>query len=204
MKLYPNERTLILIDGASFHASARSLGFDIDYRRLLDLFQSKVQLLRAHYYTAIPEDPEFFAIRPLVDWLDYNGYSVITKPMKEFTDPSGRKKFKANMDVELAVDAMRMANQIDHIIIFSGDGDLRSLVAALQELGKRVTVVSTLETDPPMISDELRLQADHFIDLADLEHEINRTYADARKKPACNKRNSAEARDLAKIDENEN
>jgi uncharacterized LabA/DUF88 family protein len=204
MKLYPNERTLLLIDGASFHASARSLGFDIDYRRLLNLFQRKVQLLRAHYYTAIPEDPEYFAVRPLVDWLDYNGYSVITKPMKEFTDASGRKKFKANMDVELAVDAMRMANQIDHIMIFSGDGDLRSLVAALQELGKRVTVVSTLETDPPMISDELRRQADHFIELADLGNEINRVYPDAPAKRTGKKHDAAQARDLAEIDDNEN
>lgn len=204
MKLYPNERTLLLIDGANFHAAAKSLGFDIDYRRLLNLFQSKVRLVRAHYYTAIPEDPEYFAIRPLVDWLDYNGYSVVTKPMKEFTDASGRKKFKGNMDIELAVDALRMANQLDHIIIFSGDGDLRSLVGALQELGKRVTVVSTLETDPPMISDELRRQADHFIDLADLGNEVNRIYPDALAKRTGKKRNRVQARDLAKIDDNDN
>ena len=173
-------------------------------RDSLDLFRSKVQLLRAHYYTAVPEEPEYFAMRPLVDWLDYNGYSVVTKPMKEFTDASGRKKFKANMDVELAVDAMRMANGLDHIIIFSGDADLRSLVAALQELGKRVTVVSTLETDPPMIADELRRQADHFIDLDDLEPEINRVYPDALAKQPAKKSSPAQARDLAKIDDNEN
>lgn len=201
MKLYPNERTLLLIDGANFHASAKSLGFDVDYRRLLDLFRSKVRLVRAHYYTAIPEDPEYFAIRPLVDWLDYNGYSVITKPMKELTDKTGRKKFKGNMDIELAVDAMRMANEVDHIMIFSGDGDLRSLVAALQELGKRITVVSTLQTNPPMVSDELRRQADHFIDLADLEKEIDRVFTDVSGKRSGKKQSSAQARDLAEIDD---
>lgn len=201
MKLYPNERTLLLIDGANFHASAKSLGFDVDFRRLLGLFRSKVRLVRANYYTAIPDDPEYFAIRPLVDWLDYNGYSVITKPMKELTDKAGRKKFKGNMDIELAVDAMRMANQVDHIMIFSGDGDLRSLVAALQELGKRITVVSTLKTDPPMISDELRRQADHFIDLADLEKEIDRVFPDASVKRNGKRQNSTQARDLAEIDD---
>jgi len=201
MKLYPNERTLLLIDGANFHATAKSLGFDIDYRRLLELFRSKVRLVRAHYYTAIPEEPEYFAIRPLVDWLDYNGYSVITKPVKELTDAGGRKKFKGNMDVELAVDAMRMANQLDHIIVFSGDGNLRSLVAALQELGKRVTVISTLRTDSPMVADELRRQADHFIDLADLGNEICRVYPDAAAKQPAKKRTATRPRDLAEVDE---
>ncbi|WP_045837397.1 NYN domain-containing protein [Hyphomicrobium sp. 99] len=204
MKLYPDERTLLLIDGANFHATAKSLGFDIDYGRLLNLFRSKVRLVRAQYYAVIPEDPEYFAIRPLVDWLDYNGYSVITKPMKELTDSAGRKKFKGNMDVELAVDAMRMANQVDHIIIFSGDGDLRSLVAALQELGKRITVVSSLQTNSPMISDELRRQADHFIDLADLGKEINRIYSDVPVKRTVKKRSPAPARNLAAIDDGDN
>jgi uncharacterized LabA/DUF88 family protein len=180
MKLYPNERTVLLIDGANLHATAKSLGFDIDYRRLLLLFQSKVRLIRAIYYTAVTEEPEYSSLRPLIDWLDYNGFSVVTKPMKEFTDATtGKRKFKGNMDVELTVDAMRMANSIDHAMIFSGDGDLRSLVAALQELGKRVSILSTLQTDPPMVADELRRQADHFIDLAVLEKDINRIHPDS-------------------------
>ncbi|HET6388297.1 NYN domain-containing protein [Hyphomicrobium sp.] len=201
MKLYPDERTLLLIDGASFHASAKSLGFDIDFRRLLNLFRNKVRLVRAHYYTAIPQDPEYFAIRPLLDWLDYNGYFVVTKPMKELTDKSGRKKYKGNMDIELAVDAMRMANQVDHIMIFSGDGDLRNLVAALQELGKRVTVISTLKTVPPMVSDELRRQAGHFIDLADLGDEIRRIYPEVAAQRTGKKPSPAPARDLAQIED---
>jgi uncharacterized LabA/DUF88 family protein len=205
MRLYPNERTALLIDGANLHVTAKSLGFDIDYRRLLQLFQSKVRLVRALYYTAIAEDPEYSSIRPLIDWLDYNGFSVVTKPVKEFTDASGKRRFKGNMDVELAVDALRMANSLDHIMIFSGDGDLRSVVAALQELGKRVSVLSTLQTDPPMVADELRRQADHFIDIADLKREINRIYPDAlTERNGKKQRGVIRARDLEVIDDDEN
>jgi uncharacterized LabA/DUF88 family protein len=133
------------------------------------------QLIRALYYTALAEEPEYSSIRPLIDWLNYNGFSMVTKPTKEFTDANGRRKIKGNMDIELAVDAMRLAASLDHIVIFSGDGDFRSLVAALQQKGKRVSVVSTLETQPPMVADELRRQADQFIDLADLEEQVGRT-----------------------------
>ncbi len=110
----------------------------------------------------------------MIDWLDYNGFSMVTKPTKEFTDATGRRKVKGNMDIELAVDAMRLADNLDHIVIFSGDGDFRSLVAALQQKGKRVSVVSTLQTQPPMVADELRRQADQFVDLADLEDQVGR------------------------------
>ena len=177
--LYPHERVALFIDGANLYASAKALGFDIDYRRLLDYFREKSHLLRANYYTAIAEDQEYSSIRPLIDWLDYNGFTMVTKPVKEFTDSSGRRKIKGNMDIELAVDAMRLANNLDHIVIFSGDGDFRGLVAALQEMGKRVSVVSTLQTQPPMVADELRRQADQFIDLASLEDDIGR-YASQR------------------------
>ena len=125
--------------------------------------------MRALYYTALAEEQEYSSIRPLIDWLDYNGFTMVTKPTKEFTDATGRRKVKGNMDIELAVDAMRLADTLDHIVIFSGDGDFRSLVAALQQKGKRVSVISTLQTQPPMVADELRRQADQFIDIADLE-----------------------------------
>lgn len=174
MNFYPTERIALFIDGANLYATARSLGFDIDYKKLLQLFSAKGQLIRALYYTALAEDQEYSSIRPLVDWLDYNGYTMVTKPTKEFTDSSGRRKIKGNMDIELAVDAMELAEHLDHLVIFSGDGDFRSLVEALQHKGRRVSVVSTLTTQPPMIADELRRQADQFIDLADLEHEIGR------------------------------
>lgn len=174
MHFYPSERIALFIDGANLYATSKSLGFDIDYKRLLKLFSRNGHLVRALYYTALAEDQEYSSIRPLIDWLDYNGYTMVTKPTKEFTDAAGRRKIKGNMDIELTVDAMEMAEYIDHVVLFSGDGDFRSLVEALQYKGKRVSVVSTLATQPPMIADELRRQADIFIDIADLEQEIGR------------------------------
>ncbi len=169
MHFYATERVALFIDGANLYATAKSLGFDIDYKRLLTMFRQKGQLVRALYYTALAEEQEYSSIRPLIDWLDYNGFTMVTKPTKEFTDATGRRKVKGNMDIELAVDAMRLADSLDHIVIFSGDGDFRSLVAALQQKGKRVSVISTLQTQPPMVADELRRQADQFVDLADIE-----------------------------------
>ncbi len=178
MFLYPDERTALFIDGANLYATAKSLQFDIDYRRLLSYFRSRARLLRAIYYTALMDDAEYSPIRPLIDWLDYNGYMVVTKPAKEFTDSLGRRKIKGNMDIELAVDVMQLADQLDHIILFSGDGDFRSLVQAVQGRGRKVSVVSTLTTRPPMVADDLRRQADQFIDLNELRAEIGRDPAE--------------------------
>lgn len=174
----PREKIALFIDGANLYAASRSLGFDIDYKKLLKAFQSRGYLLRAYYYTAIVEDQEYSSIRPLIDWLDYNGYKVVTKPAKEFTDASGRRKIKGNMDIELAIDAMEQAETIDHFVIFSGDGDFTSLVDALQRRGRKVSVVSTLASQPPMIADDLRRHADHFIDLVSLKSEIGRAAAE--------------------------
>ena len=168
------EKIALFIDGANLYAAARNLDFDIDYRKLLKAFQKRGYLLRAYYYTALVEDQEYSSIRPLVDWLDYNGYKVVTKPAKEFTAATGRRKIKGNMDIELAVDAMDIASTVDHLVIFSGDGDFRRLVEALQRRGRKVSVVSTMDTQPPMISDDLRRQADQFIELGTLEKEIGR------------------------------
>ena len=168
------ERIALFIDGANLYASAKSLGFDIDYKRLLKEFQAKGRLIRAFYYTALVDDQEYSSIRPLVDWLDYNGYSVVTKPTKEFVDSTGRRKVKGNMDIELAVTAMEMANYIDSMVLFSGDGDFRSLVEAVQRKGVRVSVVSTVSTQPAMVADELRRQADEFVDLVTLMPRIGR------------------------------
>ncbi len=188
MQFYKDERTALFIDGANLYATSKSLGFDIDYKNLLKYFKSNCQLLRALYYTAIADDQEYSSIRPLIDWLDYNGYTMVTKPTKEFTDATGRRKVKGNMDIELAVDAMRLADNLDHIVIFSGDGDFRSLVSALQEKGKRVSVVSTLQTQPAMIADELRRQADQFCDLADMEEVVARG---SGQRPAARSQNPA-------------
>jgi len=168
------ERIALFIDGANLYATAKSLGFDIDYRKMLKEYQSRGYLVRAFYYTALVEDQEYSSIRPLIDWLDYNGYSVVTKPTKEFVDSTGRRKVKGNMDIELAIDAMELADHIDHMVLFSGDGDFRSLVEAMQRKGVRVAVISTISTQPPMVADELRRQADEFIDLVTLQGKIGR------------------------------
>ncbi|MBU1174904.1 MAG: NYN domain-containing protein [Alphaproteobacteria bacterium] len=170
----PREKVALFIDGANLYAASKALGIDIDYRRLLNEFQSKSYLVRAYYYTALIEDQEYSSIRPLIDWLDYNGYRVVTKPAKEFTDSTGRRKIKGNMDIELTVDALEMAPHFDHMFLFSGDGDFTALVAAMQRRGKKVTVVSTLASQTPMISDDLRRQADYFVDVIDLAKSVGR------------------------------
>ncbi len=169
-----SERIALFIDGANLYATAKALGFDIDYRRMLKDYQTRGYLVRAFYYTALVEDQEYSSIRPLIDWLDYNGFTVVTKPVKEFTDATGRRKVKGNMDIELAVDAMELAPFINHMVLFSGDGDFRSLVEAMQRKGVKVSVVSTVSTQPPMVSDELRRQADEFIDLINLQARVGR------------------------------
>jgi uncharacterized LabA/DUF88 family protein len=171
----------LFIDGANLYATARTLGFDIDYKRLLKEFQRHGTLVRAFYFTAISEDQEFSSIRPLIDWLDYNGFTVVAKPAKEFDDGNGRRRLKRNMSVELAVGAMEMAERADQIVLFSGDGNFRSLVQAVQRRGVRVTVVSTISSHPPMIADELRRQADVFTDLVELQSKLGR---DPSERPA--------------------
>ncbi|WP_024508026.1 NYN domain-containing protein [Bradyrhizobium sp. ARR65] len=167
-------RIALFIDGTNLYATSRALGFDIDFKRLLSEFQNRGAMLRAFFYTTIIEDQEYSSIRPLIDWLDYNGYTVVTKAAKEFVDATGRRKLKGSMGIELAVNAMELAERVDEIVLFSGDGDFRSLVEALQRRGVRVTVVSTTASQPPMVADELRRQADAFIDLADLKPRIGR------------------------------
>lgn len=174
MLFYPQERIGLFIDGSNLYAAAKALNFDIDYKRLLELFAAKGHLIRAFYYTALIEDQEYSPIRPLIDWLDYNGYTMVTKPTKEFTDAFGQRKIKGNMDIELAIDVMEMAEHLDHVVLFSGDGDFRRLVEAIQRRGVRVTIVSTIRSKPPMVADELRRQADHFVELLDLQPTIQR------------------------------
>jgi uncharacterized LabA/DUF88 family protein len=180
---YRDERLALFIDGSNLYAAARALGFDIDYKLLRSEFVRRGKLVRAFYYTALLEDQEYSPIRPLVDWLDYNGFTMVTKPAKEFTDSLGRRKVKGNMDIELAVDAMEMADRIDHMVLFSGDGDFRPLVEGIQRKGVRVSVVSTIRSSPPMIADELRRQADNFIELDELKEVIGRPPRPPRVEP---------------------
>ena len=171
---YRDERLALFIDGSNLYAAAKALGFDIDYKLLRQEFMQRGKLLRANYYTALLENDDYSPIRPLVDWLHYNGFNMITKPAKEFTDSQGRRKVKGNMDIELTVDAMETADHVDHIVLFSGDGDFRPLVESLQRKGCRVSVVSTIRSQPPMIADDLRRQADNFIELDELKDVVGR------------------------------
>jgi uncharacterized LabA/DUF88 family protein len=173
---HPDERFSVFIDGANLYQTAKALGYDVDYRRLLEVFASSGRLLRAYYYTALLDEQEYSPIRPLVDWLDYNGYTMVTKPLKEFGQGAGRRKFKGNMDVEITVDAMEISGAVEHIVLMTGDGDFRRLVEALQRRGVKVSIVSTIKTQPPMIADELRRQADFFIELNDLTDYIARAH----------------------------
>jgi uncharacterized LabA/DUF88 family protein len=173
--IHPNETTALFIDGANLYAAAKALGFDIDYRKLLDQFRLHGRLIRANYYTALVEDQEFSPIRPLVDWLDYNGYSLVTKPAKEYTDQSGRRRFKGDMDVEIAVDLMQASAYLNHAFLFSGDSDFLAVIEAVQRQGMRVTIISTIKSNPPMASDLIRRAGDNFLDLADLSSLMGRS-----------------------------
>src|SRR5262245_1109772 len=175
-RFYPNERVALYIDGANLHAAARSLGFDIDYKRLLKHFQDQCHLIRAFYYTALVEDQEYSPLRPLVDWLDYNGFTMVTKPTKEYTDSMGRRKIKGNMDIELAIEVLEMATHRSQLRLYACDGDSRLLVESVHRRGVRVSFVSTIRSSPPMVADELRRQADNFIELDELSSLIARQH----------------------------
>ncbi|UWQ22887.1 NYN domain-containing protein [Jannaschia sp. W003] len=176
---YRDERLALFIDGSNLYATAKALGFDIDYKLLRQEFMRRGKLLRAFYYTALLENDEYSPIRPLVDWLQYNGFTLVTKPAKEFTDAQGRRKVKGNMDIDLAVDAMEISDHVDHVVLFTGDGDFRPLVQGLQRRGTRVSVCSTIRSQQPMIADDLRRQADNFIELDDLRDVLGRPPRDA-------------------------
>jgi uncharacterized LabA/DUF88 family protein len=180
MHFLPTERVALFIDGANLYSASRNLGFDVDYRSLLDTFRKRAHVIRAYYYSAVLETEEYSPLKPLTDWLAYNGYTLVTKPAKEFTDAQGRRRIKGNMDIELAIDMLELADKIDHAVLFSGDSDFRRLVEAVQRRGVRVSVISSIRTQPPMVADELRRQADQFIDLMDIAPEFTRRQTEQR------------------------
>ena len=174
MTFYPTDKLALFIDGANLYSTARALNIDIDFKKLLDEFRKRGVLIRAYYYTALAEDDDYSPVRPLIDWLDYNGFSVITKPARSYTDAQGRKRWRGDMKVETSVDMLAVADRADHIVLFSGDGDYRRAVEAVQAKGCRVTVVSTVKSAPPQASDDLRRQCDDFVDLSDLAAIVGR------------------------------
>ena len=194
--LRQNDRFAVFIDGSNFHATTRALGFEVDYERLLSMFKTQGRLVRAYYYTALPDEGDFAPIRKLADWLDYNGYTMVTKQTREFTDrETGRKRIKGNMDMELALDMLKLAPHLDHIILASGDGDFCRLVEEVQDLGIRVTVISSVKTQPPLMADVLRRQTDDFVDVIDLKEVISRP--ERQYAPSSDNHNIGEAQVVA-------
>ena len=175
-----NERTALFIDGANLYSASRNLGFDVDYRSLLQYFRRQTNVLRAYYYAAVLETEEYSPLKPLTDWLAYIGYTLVIKPAREFTDAAGRRRVKGNMDIELAIDMLELADKIEHAVLFSGDSDFRRLVEAVQRRGVRVSVISSMRTTPPMAADDLRRQADQFIELAEIAPEFTRRQTEPR------------------------
>ncbi len=180
MAFLPTERVALFIDGANLYSASRNLGFDVDYRNMLEYFRRQANVIRAYYYSALLETDDYSPLKPLTDWLAYNGYALVTKPAKEFTDATGRRRVKGNMEVEIAVDMLELAPHIDHAVLVSGDADFRRLIEAVQRKGVRVSVVSSIRTTPPMVADDLRRQADHFLDLADISAEFTRRQTEPR------------------------
>jgi uncharacterized LabA/DUF88 family protein len=181
--LSSEERLAVFIDGANLYSTSRNLGFDVDYRDLREFFAKRSNLVRIYYYSAVLETDEYSPLKPLTDWLAYNGYSLVTKAAKEFTDATGRRRVKGNMDVEIAVDMLELAPHIDHAVLFSGDADFRRLVEAMQRKGIRTSVVSSIKTSPPMVADELRRQADFFVDIASISMHFTRRQLEQRPAP---------------------
>ena len=101
-----DDKTIVLIDGANMYAATKTLGFDIDFTAFYKGCEQSCNLLRIYYYTALVEDNDRILLKPLVDWLTYNNYTMVTKPAKVITNSDGVRKIKGNMDVEIAVDAI--------------------------------------------------------------------------------------------------
>lgn len=172
-----DDRTIVYIDGSNLYGATRLLGFDIDYSKFLNLFKENCKLVRVNYYTAIPDSSIASKLRPVLDWMSYNGYHIVSKPTKELIDERGRSRLKGNVDVDIAVGMLSACSHIEHAVLVSGDGDFRVLVEAVQARGVKVTVISTLKSSPPVIADELRRQADDYIDLNDLKEYVCKTYS---------------------------
>ncbi|WP_322896266.1 NYN domain-containing protein [Yoonia sp. 67] len=171
---YKNDRMALFIDGVSLYGASKLLGFDIDYKLLRQEFSRRGKLVRIMYYTSALESTEYLTIRPLVDWLSYNGFNLVTNYVKDGNDSFGRQVTKGNIEVNMAVDALDLAPRLDHAVLVTGNGHLTPLVASLQRKGVRVTILSTVQGQPTLLSDELRRQADNFVELNELRELIGR------------------------------
>lgn len=155
----------MLIDGPSIYQICRSLDVEIDYQALRSIFADAGYLVQARYYTTILNDQLYSPLRPLIDWLSYNGFIVVTRTMKAGQDSEQCRRLDHGIVVALAVDAIEISSRLDHVILFTGNGDFLRLVQLLQRRTVRTTVVGTVNGPSSMSSDELRRQADTFVDL---------------------------------------
>ena len=178
MAFYKDEKLALFIDGTSLYSAARGLNLEIDFRKLIQEFRKRGRLLRANYYTTILETEDHNPIRPLVDWLSYNGFNTIVKNAREYTDREGRRRVRGSMDLEIATDMLELAPHLDHLVLFSGNGDFRRVVEAVKAKGVRVTVISSVKSQPQTIADELRREADAFIELEEMADLIARPRKD--------------------------
>lgn len=169
-----NEPTAVLIDGYNTLSTTKLLKFDIDFRKLLNLFQNKTRLVKIYYFASLRDNPaDHDPMIPVIQWMMYNGYNVISKKMNEFMNIDNIQS-KGNMDVEISVTVLEMVKSVDHIVLFTGDENFRFLIEAVQRMGTRITVCSSMQCQPQIMSDDLRRQADNFIELNNLKSEIQR------------------------------
>lgn len=166
LNIRANERVAVFIDGSNLYSTMKRIDYTPDYTKLFELFSSQSNLIRMSYYTAILQE-ENTPLQTLVDFLQYNNYNVVTKDARRIPTQSGESFVKGNIDVDLAVDMMELRGYVDHVFLFSGDGDFEKLLVAMQRVGVKITVVSTLKVN--VCADNLRRQADYFIDLLDLK-----------------------------------
>lgn len=170
------DKVAIFIDGGSTYAAAKSLNIDIDYKCLPAAICPKAKVVRAAYYTVAVERPdEFRPMQSLLDFLSYNGFIVTAREVREY---EGGRRERGSIAVDLALDALELSAHVDHVFILTGDLDFLPLIEGIQRRGRRVTIVSTVNA----CADELRRQADTFIDLVDIKGIISRDLS-TRKEP---------------------
>jgi len=148
----------VFVDVANIFYAAKAAGVDIDYVTLLKSATAGRDLVRAYAYTGL--DPDNENQRNFHDFLRRHGFKVVSKDIRKYGDG----KVKANLDIELVVDMLKTARNLDIAIVISGDGDFAPAIRAVQEMGVRVEVISFRGNT----SSDLMDVADQFSDIAAL------------------------------------
>lgn len=179
MYFHQDERLAIFIDGQHLFSASRNLGFDVDYRNFLECFRKKGKVIRAYYYAVHVDNGEYSPLKPLTDWLAYNGYALSMRTTTEHTDSQGRRRIP-HTDLEMLADMFGIADHVDHMVIVTGNGGYCRGVSLIQQRGVRVSVLSSIKTDSPMLSDDLRRTCDQFIELQEIKSEFTRVNREPR------------------------